>query len=111
MQTIELFESTVLREPLLPTTVAFSLHKRTRSVLEACASNQDGLIATQANPFVYAIHRAFADHLPLVLSPDDLWLCIAQTFGLHVHLHAEALRNRLVRIEGSSRSRSEETSS
>ena len=100
MPTIELFESAVRREPLLPTTVAFSLHKRTRSVLEACASNLDGLIVTQANPFVYAIHRAFADHLPLVLSPDDLWLCVAQAFGLHVHLHAEALRDRLVSHRG-----------
>jgi Domain of unknown function (DUF4419) len=100
MQTIELFESTVLRDPLLPTTIAFSLHKRTQSVLEACASNLDGLIATQANPFVYAIHRAFTDHLPLVLSPDDLWLCISQAFGLHVNLHAEALRDRLVSHRG-----------
>jgi hypothetical protein len=96
MKTIELFESVAPREPLVPTTVEFSLHKRTRSVLEACASNLDGLIATQANPFVYAIHRAFADHLPLVLSPDDIWLCIAQAFGLHVNLHAEELRDRLV---------------
>lgn len=101
MQTIELFESDArIHEPLLPTTVAFSLHKRTRSVLEACASNLDGLIATQANPFVYAIHCAYADHLPLVLSPDDLWLCIAQAFGLHVNLHAEALRDRLVSHRG-----------
>lgn len=100
MPTIELFESTVLREPLLSTTIAFSLHKRTRSVLEACASNLDSLIATQANPFAYAIHRAFADHLPLVLSPDDLWLCIAQAFGLHVNLHAEALRDRFVSHRG-----------
>jgi hypothetical protein len=101
MQTIELFESDArIHQPLLPTTIAFSLHKRTRSVLEAGASNLDGLIVTQANPFVYAIHRAFADHLPLVLSPDDLWLCIAQAFGLHVNLHAEALRDRLVSHQG-----------
>jgi hypothetical protein len=100
MTTIELFETTTAREPLLPTTIEFSLHKRTRSVLEACASNLDGLIATQANPFVYAIHRAYADHLPLVLSPDDLWLCIAQALGLHVNLYAEALRDRLVSHQG-----------
>jgi len=100
MKTIELFESVGTRDPLLPTTIEFSLHKRTRSVLEACASNLDGLIATQANPFVYAIHRAFADHLPLVLSPDDLWLSIAQAFGLHVNLHAEALRDRFVSHRG-----------
>lgn len=101
MKTIELFESDVsIRQPLLPTTVEFSLHKRTRTALEACASNLDGLVATQANPFVFAIHRAFADHLPLVLSPDDLWLCIAQAFGLHVNLHGEALRDRFVSHPG-----------
>lgn len=96
MQVIDFFESTAGEDPLLPTTLAFSLRKRTRSVLEACASNLDGLVATQGNPLVHAVHRAFTGHLPLVLSPDDVWLCIAQSFALHVNLHADALRDRLV---------------
>jgi uncharacterized protein DUF4419 len=49
---------------------------------------------------VYAVHCAFSAHLALALSPDDVWLCIAQSFGLHVNLHAEALRDRLVSHRG-----------
>jgi hypothetical protein len=100
MQVIDFFESSVHQEPLLPTSLAFSLRKRTRTELEACASNLDDLVATRGNPFVYAVHCAFASHLPLTLSPDDVWLCIAQNFSLHVNLHAEALRDRLVSHRG-----------
>lgn len=44
-----------------------------------------------------AVHLAFAEHRPLVLSPDAIWLTIAQGVAQHVRLNAEALRSRLVR--------------
>lgn len=47
-----------------------------------------------------SVHRAFAEHRPLVLSPDVVWLTIAQGVAQHIRLHAEALRSRLVRHEG-----------
>jgi len=47
-----------------------------------------------------AVHRAFAEHRPLVLSPDVVWLTIAQGVAQHVRLNAEALRSRLVRHDG-----------
>ncbi|MCE9578127.1 MAG: DUF4419 domain-containing protein [Deltaproteobacteria bacterium] len=50
-----------------------------------------------------AVHRAFAEHRPLVLSPDVVWLTIAQGVAQHVRLHAEALRPRLVRHAGRKR--------
>ncbi len=52
------------------------------------------------HPLVQAIHLAFSEHRPLVLSPDGIWLTIVQGFGHHVHEHAEALRGRIVRHEG-----------
>lgn len=52
------------------------------------------------NPLVEAVHMAFSDHRPLVLSPDCIWLTIVQGFGHHIHKHAEALRDRIVRHEG-----------
>ena len=30
-----------------------------------------------------AVSTAYGQHLPLVLSPDDIWLTIAQGFGHH----------------------------
>ncbi len=52
------------------------------------------------HPFVEAIHMAYDRHLPLELGPDDVWLCIAQGFGLHVNENAEALRHKFVRHQG-----------
>lgn len=53
-----------------------------------------------AHPLLGAVHLAFAQHRPLVLSPDAVWLTIAQGVAHHVRLHAEALRSRLVRHAG-----------
>jgi hypothetical protein len=43
------------------------------------------------------IHIAYALHYPLVLSPDAIWLAIAQAFAEHVKANAELLRGRVVR--------------
>jgi hypothetical protein len=48
-------------------------------------------------PLLGAIHVAFAQHRPLVLSPDAVWLTILSGVAQHVKLNAEALRPRLVR--------------
>lgn len=50
--------------------------------------------------FVATLRAAFDHHLPLALSPDDVWLCIAQGFAAHVNANAEALRDRFVRHPG-----------
>jgi len=50
-----------------------------------------------------AVGIAFAQHRPLVLSPDAIWLTIAQGVAQHVRLHAEQLRPRLVRHDGRKR--------
>src|SRR5262252_1347464 len=52
------------------------------------------------HPLLAAVGLAFAQHRPLVLSPDAVWLTIAQGVAQHVRLHAEALRPRLVRHDG-----------
>jgi hypothetical protein len=49
---------------------------------------------------VQAVHIAFSDHRPLVLTPDCIWLTIVQGFTQHVLENAESLRHRLVRHEG-----------
>jgi hypothetical protein len=57
----------------------------------------------QIHPLLAAVHTAFAEHRPLVLSPDAIWITIAQGFSHHVRLHSEELRERLVRHEGEKR--------
>lgn len=55
------------------------------------------------HPLLSAVARAFAEHRPLVLSPDAVWLTIAQGVAQHVRLHAEELRPVLVGHAGRKR--------
>jgi hypothetical protein len=56
--------------------------------------------ARDLHPMIQAVHLAFAEHRPLTLSPDHVWLTLAQGFAIHVDQHAEALRRRFVRHDG-----------
>lgn len=53
-----------------------------------------------SHPLIETAHCSFAEHYPLVLTPDSIWLTIAQGFANHVNLNAEALRDRFVKHEG-----------
>jgi hypothetical protein len=55
------------------------------------------------HPVLSAVGRAFAEHRPLVLTPDAVWLTIAQGVAQHVRLNAEELRPRLVSHAGRKR--------
>ena len=50
--------------------------------------------------FVGAVHMAFANHYPLTISPDHVWMCIAQGLSSHVNANAEKLRKMFVEHEG-----------
>ncbi len=52
------------------------------------------------HPLPLAVHAAFSDHRPLRLTPDIIWIAIAQGFAQHINNHAEALRSRFVRHQG-----------
>jgi hypothetical protein len=52
------------------------------------------------HPFVAALDLAFNDHRPVCISPDMIWLLIAQGFAQHVTANSETLRHRFVRHEG-----------
>lgn len=49
---------------------------------------------------MHAVYLAFSQHRPLVLTPDVIWLTLAQGFAHHVNNHAEALRSCLVAQKG-----------
>ena len=59
--------------------------------------------ATGTHAVLGAVGRAFADHRPLVLSPDAIWLTIMQGLARHIRLHAEELRPLLVEHTGRKR--------
>lgn len=77
-----------------------AIETQIRGMVESCAWQNTALVQTQRNAFLAAIHHAFADHRPLVLSPDHIWLLICQGFAAHVNHHAETLRRYFVTHQG-----------
>jgi len=70
--------------------------------VEAMSSEPAGTVAvvTKQNLLVKAVHAAYYDHHPFVLSPDVIWLTIAQGVANHVAQNPEALRSSFVTHEG-----------
>lgn len=90
----------IVEAPLTAVDLPTSLEYRVQSGVEAAGSNQHSFVQCRLHPLIEAAHLAFDLHLPLTFSPDDVWTCIAQGFGIHVDLHAEELRRRLVAHTG-----------
>lgn len=102
-------ESTIRFKPI---TLAGSIEGRTKIIPEAYGANEGNMVGhtgpsglrgfhpKQMNGFLYAIHLAFDRHLPLILSPDDVWVAISQGFSTHVNSHPEELRKKFVKHEG-----------
>lgn len=53
-----------------------------------------------SNAFLAAVHASFANHYPLVLTPDAVWICIAQGLAQHINASPEKLRRHFVAHEG-----------
>jgi len=50
--------------------------------------------------FVEAVNLAYDQHYPLVISPDMVWLMIAQGVSCHILQNAEAMRSKFVSHDG-----------
>lgn len=67
---------------------------------EAVGFNTPKVIPCHANGFISALDYAYANHYPLTISPDDIWLTLAQSVAQHIDIHAETLRHHFVQHEG-----------
>lgn len=68
--------------------------------VEAMGANVATFLPAHEHGLVRAVHTAYALHYPFVLTPDAVWLAIAQGFAMHVNANAERLRRKFVRHEG-----------
>lgn len=68
--------------------------------VEAWGSNPARSLPVRQHGLLQTVRTAFDRHHPLVLTPDAIWLCIAQGFAAHVNANAERLRGKFVRHEG-----------
>ena len=75
-----------------------ALHQVVKSSFDdetLCYMGEDNLFKCMVN--------AYADHHPLVLSPDVVWLIIAQGFSGYVNAHSEEMRDLFVEHDGKMR--------
>ena len=56
----------------------------------------DSLIAMDKDIFFQCMLQAYADHRPVCISPDMVWMLISQGFARYVNAHPEELRDQLV---------------
>merc|ERR1719454_1702240 len=70
--------------------------------IEAMSPAPNGTVAvfTKQNLFAKAVHSAFFDHHPLILSPDVIWLTICQGLAHHVDQNSKKLREFFVPHQG-----------
>ena len=50
--------------------------------------------------FIAAMQLAFDRHYPVTITPDAIWVCLAQGFANHVNQNSERLREKFVSHEG-----------
>lgn len=74
--------------------------KKGNSTIVSTSFDDARLFHSNGNVMFDMLMRAYAEHRPVVLSPDDVWLCISQGFAEHVNKNAETLRSRIVNHEG-----------
>ena len=59
-----------------------------------------GLYDIGADTFYQTLLTAYAEHRPVVISPDMIWCLICQGFTRHINLDPEKYRDRLVFHQG-----------
>lgn len=79
-------------------------HEAIRAMLDGIESCHDyhGTVikGIYYQPLLAAVYTAFSQHRPLVLTPDAVWITIAQGVAHHMVIHGERLRSRFVAHEG-----------
>lgn len=85
------------RDPLPTAPLQRQLERLVGSSVEAFGGAVSTVVVgVREHPLLAAARLAFCQHRPLVLRPDDVWMCLTQGLAQHLALHAEELRERLV---------------
>lgn len=87
-------------QALTETTPKTAVELLVNGQVEACSEYHGSVVASPYHPLVAAVHHSFAQHRPLVLSPDMFWLLIAQGLAQHVNANADELRPKFVGHQG-----------
>lgn len=66
----------------------------------ATSKCDEGLYDIGADTFYQTLLTAYAEHRPVVISPDMIWCLICQGFSHHINLDPEKYRDRMVFHQG-----------
>lgn len=89
-------------EKLLPECPAHEAVKRMLGgAIESCGDYHSNVVKdVDYQSLLAAVYLAFSQHRPLVLTPDAVWVTIAQGIAHHMAIHGERLRSRFVSHAG-----------
>jgi hypothetical protein len=92
----------VTKSNLSETTYKRAIEQRISRLIEGFPSEKENvkIVPTGFNAFVASIHFAYAEHRPLIISPDMIWLTICQGFSIHVNKNYTKLRSKIVKHQG-----------
>ena len=82
------------------TAVRKAVRSATGLRVEACSEAEGRVFHAGYHPFIAAVDAAYRQHLPLALSPDHVWLLVAQGFARIVQADPEAMRASFVSHAG-----------
>ena len=84
----------------LPEPIDGSINGKSHGDEYIASSFGDSPLNITDNPFFTGMVRAFADHRPITLSPDVIWMLISQAFAHDVNADPEKFRDKLVGFDG-----------
>ncbi|MBR4366637.1 MAG: DUF4419 domain-containing protein [Bacteroidaceae bacterium] len=69
-------------------------------IAQSFSDNEKFYTFTGKDVFFQTVVRAYAEHRPLVFSPDMIWVLISQGFARYVNAHPEEMRDQIVSHTG-----------
>ena len=87
-----------IEKQLKKSIIAFS-HDDTFEAIDICSISSLADLC-KIHPLALAVDAAFNEHRPLLLTPDIIWIAIAQGFANHINNNSETLRSQFVRHQG-----------
>jgi hypothetical protein len=99
---INISDVKVATEPIKDSTFKYAVNRLANNKLEYYSKEfrNTRILPTFMHPFVAALHYGFAQHRPVVISPDMIWLMILQGFSDHVQIHYDSLQTSIVNFIG-----------
>jgi hypothetical protein len=98
---INIPEVGIARYPIKDTNFQYVVNRLSNQRLEYYTKvyENNRIIPTFMHPFVAALHYGFAQHRPITISPDMVWLMILQGFSKHVQLNSDSIQDKVLKFK------------